>query len=313
MQNGEAWDARSVIDQISARPRLAPDRMPVLSAILERLATSATEYMRKLCAPPMVFLAGQPRLVRSHEQLERDADCIAMLFTVPEWDNLILIGIDRAFVTLLMEALFGGDGSETTPDTSRPFSALEVRVARALMDHLAVALGDAFQPVSKITLIAERTETRLTAQTLGAKASDIVIAGLSVQLFGEEGRLTIYLPATSLARFRSQFERTPFGSPASDPIWTKQLETELGQTEVRIDAVLGTLAMTLGDIARLEVGQLLDLGVTPGALITLEGGSDRLFTGRLGQTNRSFAVTVEHRIVLGEPHEMQSSRPKGNS
>lgn len=300
MQTNNPVVARAVIDRISARPRLAPEKMPVLNAILEQIATSGTEFLRKLCAPPMVFVAGALALARSDEQLERDADCIAALYVVPEWDSSVLIGVDRPFVNVVMEAAFGGDGSEIATDTSRPFSGLDIRVAKAMLEHMASALTDAFQPISKITLVHERTETRLNAQTLGPRSHDIVVARLSIKPFGEEGNIFMYFPASSLAQFRSQFERATATNTTTDPAWTRQLEIELGQTFVQLQAVIGTVKMSLDDISRLRVGQLIDLGVTPGALISLEGPQERLFTCRLAQSNRMFVATVEDRVATNQ-------------
>ncbi|MFX7063717.1 hypothetical protein ABTH87_18845, partial [Acinetobacter baumannii] len=91
-----------------------------------------------------------------------------------------------------------------SPDESRAFTSLDVRLARALCDHLANGLTDGFQPISKITPIFERVETKLDTQSLGPKAYDVVVAWLRLQAFGEEGRVFICLPAAALALLRAQ-------------------------------------------------------------------------------------------------------------
>lgn len=297
MQTNNPATARAIIERMSARPRLAPDRMPVLTAIMERLAVAGTEYLRRLCAPQMVFLISQLGISSSTELLESDKDAIASVFIVPEWDRGVLIGVDRPFVDAVMEGAFGGDGSELVPDNMRAFTPLDVRVVRAILYHMAAALAECFQPISKISLIHERIETRLDPQTLGPKPYDVIVVRLAVQAFGGEGQLFVCLPAASLAQFRSQFERTSATNQPVDPAWTKQLEVEVGQASVSLQAVLGEFRMTLSQISRLQVGQLIELGVQPGSPVILEGSEERIFSCRLGQSNRNFVLTIEDDVA----------------
>jgi flagellar motor switch protein FliM len=293
MQTNNPDTARAIIERISARPRLMPERMPVLNAIVERLAVVATEFLRRFCAPQMVFLASPLAIGKSSDLLEADKDGIASVFAVPEWDGNVLIGVDRRCVDTLIEASLGGDGSEPSPLASRPFSALDVRMVRLVLDHMAAALAESFLPISKVTLTHERTETRLDPQMLGVKPFDVIVARFVVRVFGEEAGMFIYLPAARLAQFRSQFERSSASTQAADPAWTNQLEVELGQSTVQLQAVLGVIHLTLSEISRLSVGQLIDLGVTHGSPVLLEGSGEPLFHCRLGQSNRHFVLTIE--------------------
>lgn len=293
MQTSNQGVARAVIERISARPRLAPERMPVLNAIMDRLAAAGMDLLRRYCSPQMVILVSPITVGKSNDLLEIDKDSIATVFLVPEWDSSVLVGVDRRFVDTLMEASFGGDGTESGSSVTRQFTALDVRLVRVVLDHMASALAESFLPISKITLVHERTETRLDSQVLGTKPFDVIVTRFIVRVFGEEAGMFVYLPAASLAQFRSHFERSSASNQTADPSWTRQLEVELGQSTVTLQAILGEFYMTLSEISRLKVGQLIDLGVTQGSLVLLEGSGEHLFQCRLGQSNRNFVLTIE--------------------
>jgi len=294
-------DARTVIERFSERPRLDPDRLPVLNSIVEKVSVSGIEFLRKFCAGQMVLLMNRLTSASSVNFLKEEQDAIASAYMIPEWDSLILIGLDRKALNLFIDGAFGGDGAGASPDVSRPFTSLDVRLTKALCDHLANGLAGGFQPVAKITPIHERVETKLDAQSLGPKAYDMVIAWLRLQAFGEEGRVFICLPAAALALLRAQFEQNSSTSQQADPDWTRQLEIEVGLAEVPLTAVIGSLKMTLREISRLRVGQVIDLDVELGSPVILESEGEQLFRCRVGQSNRNLALTIEAPISAVEP------------
>ena len=69
------------------------------------------------------------------------------------WDARIMVGLDNKLVFALVEALFGGDGSEPPYAENRALTNIEMRVAQKTFDIIARALqaallgdrGNAFQ------------------------------------------------------------------------------------------------------------------------------------------------------------------------
>jgi flagellar motor switch protein FliM len=300
MQMRSIAEARAVIERFSERPRLDPDRLPVLNSIIEKVSVSGVEFLRKFCAAQMVFLMNKLTSARSVDFLNEEQDAIGSVYKIPEWDSLILIGLDRKSLNLFIDGAFGGDGAVASPDITRPFTSLDVRLARALCDHLANGLADGFHPISKITPIYERVETKLDAQSLGPKAYDVVVAWLRLQAFGEEGRVFICLPAAALALLRPQFEQNSGTGQQADPEWTRQLGIEVGQAVVPLTAVLGSLKMTLREISHLRVGQVIDLDAELGGPVILESEGEQLFKCRVGQLNRNLTLTIEAPISADE-------------
>ncbi len=83
---------------------------------------------------------------------------------------------------------------------------------------------------------------------------------------------------------------------APDPFWSKKIHSEVGRAEVTVRAVFEEHGFTLGDIAELEVGKILQLQVTPRSRVKLEGNSEPLFWCQLGQAEGKYTLRVEDAV-----------------
>jgi flagellar motor switch protein FliM len=77
-----------------------------------------------------------------------------------------------------------------------------------------------------------------------------------------------------------------------DPIWEGHLATEIGQTEIAVDAVLYEAEIPLRALMRLEVGHTLPLEIKPDAPVTVRCGDVTLTEGNMGRVGDRVAVRV---------------------
>ncbi len=290
--------ARHRADKLLEPPKLSIDRMPVLHGIFERLATACTENLRQFCAEPASFFVNQLETRNTWDILESYEDSIAGVFYSPEWDSRIVIGLDRRFIFSLMEALFGGDGSEPPFESDRPFSVLETRIGNEMLGTAASALEAGFASVSQVSFRLERLETSLEFSILGQTDMPAVVAQILFQVLDHGGRMFVLIPQPALYPIRKKLEREH--SPvvtSKDPRWTRHMHEGIARAEVTLQAVLETYMMTFGEIAGLRPGQILQLRANAHSLVTLECQNESLFSCRLGQSNGNFALIIESAIV----------------
>ncbi|MDZ4792428.1 MAG: hypothetical protein SGJ17_14700, partial [Hyphomicrobiales bacterium] len=148
-------------------PKLSVGRMPVLRAIFERLAAESNELLARLCNESMTFFVNQIEPGQSWDILETYEDSVGAIYHAAEWDSRILIGLDRRFIFSIMEAAFGGDGSENALETSRAFSSLELRMVKEILNTLVPLLEAMFARVSPVTFDFEKLSTPLDFTVLG--------------------------------------------------------------------------------------------------------------------------------------------------
>jgi flagellar motor switch protein FliM len=273
------------------------DKLPVLQSVLERLAAMSAEFMRDYCAAPAQVFLNQAEGGSSWDVLEAYDDSVAVIFTVPEWNARILIGLDRRFIYTLMEALYGGDMSEPPFITVRPFTVLEARVARQMAEHAAGALKTAFASVASISLDVERVETSVDFSTLGQTNYPVITVQLLFQIQESGGRMFIIIPQAALGpiRQRLETERAPSTEGLLDEAWTARMQNRVVRTDMPLQAVCDGGAMTLTQAAGLTVGQVLPLPPVSLHRVSLECAGEKLFVCSLAQADGYFA------LMLNEP------------
>ncbi|WP_349368583.1 FliM/FliN family flagellar motor switch protein [Salinarimonas sp.] len=295
--------AGGVSDRLLDAAGITLDRLPMLNVIFDRVATYCADGLRHMSASPSYFSVSNIESGRIGDILEDyDANAIAAMYHAVDWDTRILVGFDRDFVFTMIEVLFGSDGSEPPVDDERGFSNIEMRVAQALFDEAGKAVQQAFGPISKTALNLERIETRMDFAIIGRRNNLAVVAKLLIQALGRGGEMFVIIPQSALSPMRQSLAHVVSTDVATaDPRWSKQMQSEVSRTTVSLEAVLEERTVDLGDVAGLQVGQVLELQATPATLVRLECNGQALFRCRLGQSQGAYMLQVED--VIDEDQE----------
>jgi flagellar motor switch protein FliM len=286
-------EAVGIAEKLKEIAKLSLDRLPVLNSIFEKMAVACVERFRDYGSPVFTAFVNQVVSGDSWDLLEASADSIAVIFYCREWDARILLGVERRLIFAILEAMFGGDGTELPFDGTRPFTALETRVGRLVCEFAAKALQTAFGTICEISFVPERTETALEFTTLGQTSMMMIQAKVLFQVLDQGGVLFVLIPQNAMNPIRQKLERERKPLPSSyDPRWTSALNSRVSKAEVILNAVIEGRSIPLDDILRLEVGKTIELSGTDKSII-LECEGDRLFRGRLGQSRGRFTITIE--------------------
>lgn len=284
------------------------DRMPMLHVVFDKLAVQCCESARLLSSAPAFFSVETITTERVGDVLDDCETGFALgILHVVAWDQRILIGLPHDLVLNFVEAMFGGDGSEAPGNESRPLSGIEMRLARRLFEMLGAALHVSFATVSETRFVLERLETRPDLAMIAPRNTYAVAARLKVRILGRERKLFVLVPQAALSPLRQDLARDRSGELAArDPRWTRQMESEIGRTEVNILGVIEERQYTLEDIVGLTVGAVLPLQATARSRVVLECNSKPLFWCRLGQTDGRYTLRVETPVEIGQDIDVDS-------
>lgn len=298
---GKSAEAMRAAEKLLEPPKLVVDRLPVLAAIFERLAATCADGLRDFCAPPSTFMVNAVSSGSSWDTLESYEDSIAAIYYVPEWDVRVLIGLDRRFIFGLVDAMYGSDGSEAAYEVKRPFSSLEVRIAREVFEIAMPALKSLFSTICGVTFQLDKIHTALEFQTLGQHDVPVVVAQLVFQVMDAGGRMFIIIPQSALLPIRKKLEseHTP-EVKREDPEWSRQLREGVARTKVTLNAILEVQPMTLHEVSNLQVGQIMKLRATRQSLVTLECEGQPLFLCKLGQSKGFFTLIVDSTVEVNK-------------
>lgn len=289
----------TVARNIFGRAPSSPDRLPMLRIALQGAATACTEELRGLIEHPV-------RL-----SLQRlDSGVAGELFAAPAGERAIgmlaaqkwgatscILSADRHAVFAALELLLGGDNSQPGPTEERQLTRIEIGVAGVLFNAIARALEGAFAPIMPTAFVMEATSAGVDFERYNA-AEAMAAARFRFEAFDRAGEVVLAIPQSVIATHRKLLSAEPNKTPVTqaDPRWTAKIERELVRTAVRLTAVLEERKSTLGDVAQLKAGQILELDATPQSRLRVECNGERLMWCHLGKSNGVYTLRVDEMI-----------------
>ncbi|HMO30762.1 FliM/FliN family flagellar motor switch protein [Enterovirga sp.] len=277
---------------------LTPEQLPMLRVIFDRVGSQLTERLRKLSSSLPHFTLNAIETARIGATLDaHELNAVAGVFHVPAWENRVICGFDRDFIYTMIETLYGGDGSERPLEDLRAFTNIELQVCRFLFGEVGHALQSGFGLVTNARFAFERVETRMDFAGAGKRNGPAIVVRFILQALNRGGEMFVVIPQAALTPLRHFLSRIATREEkAPDPAWVGRIKDEVERTEVRVRAVVESKEFTLGDIAKLRVGQVLKLPVTPQSRIKVESNSQPLFWAFLGQSDGRHTLCIDEAI-----------------
>jgi flagellar motor switch protein FliM len=284
-------------EKLLETPKLALDRLPVLTNILERLVATCAERFREYCTIPCSFFVNQLEAGNSWDVLESYEDSIAAIYYARAWDAQVLVGLDRRFIFSLIDAAYGGDGSTQPFETDRPFTPLEIRLARSVFNIVTPSFEELLQPITPVTFDLEKVESKLDFQILGPSEIPVVVVQVLFQVLDNGGRMFMIIPQSALYPIRKRLERgRSFESTNLDPDWARKMQDGLVTASVSLEGVLDGPDLTLDDVAELREGQIIRLNADTNSLVAMECENEKVFWCKLAQSKGHFALVIDSAV-----------------
>lgn len=266
---------------------ISVDRMPMLHVIFERMAAQCSELMRQMSSSPALFMVESIVTERIGDILDDyESNVVLGVIYSQAWDQRLLIGLQHDLVFALAEVLFGGDGGEAPAVEKRQLSNIELRLAKKAFDLFAQALQTSFAVVCETAFKLDRIETRLDFVAIAPRTAFGVRTKVKLRILGRESELFVLIPQIALNPIRQDLVHDLSAEMSvRDPRWTKQIQSEIGLTEISIRGVIEERHFSLDDIASLQIGHVLTLQATAKTRVKLECNTEPLFWCDLGQAD----------------------------
>jgi flagellar motor switch protein FliM len=289
---------RKSADPLLDQSGFAVERLPMLAIVFEQFVAGMVEGMRPLSRTPTVFSLEGLATGGLFEVLAAAKGSVGSALHSPELDCRSLVIFDSSFVTSLVQILLGGDPADAQEQTNRPFTKIEMNFVQKVSEVTARSLQSALAGLIAASFKPERQETLVDQAILGRRDMPIVAASILFQAAGMGGRMTIVIPQAALAPIRQKLAREiSTESAAGDPRWTRQMQAGVSFAEMTVKGVLEEIPMTLGEIAAIEVGQVLKLRGSGMGRVRLECGEHDLFWCKLNQVDGRYTLEIEEPIV----------------
>ncbi|MGH1378211.1 MAG: flagellar motor switch protein FliM [Alphaproteobacteria bacterium] len=279
------------------------ERLPMLDIVFDRLVRLMSTSLRNLTSDNVEVSLDQVSTVRFGDYINSiPLPAMLSVFKAEEWDNNGLMVTDSALIYSIVDVLLGGrKGESSIRVEGRPYTTIESKLVEKMIHVTLTDLSSAFDPLSPVSFNLDRVETNPRFATITQSGNACVLTRLRVDMGDRGGRMEILIPYATLEPIRELLLQMFMGEKfGRDSIWETHLTEELHKTDVQLQAVLGEMAVPLGEMLNWKVGDQVMLNRYVNEDVELRCGQFPMFKGPVGQRQEHIAVRIEDYI---EPDE----------
>ncbi len=211
-------------------------------------------------------------------------------------DALTMV-MDAQAVAVMVSALFGGDPEAAVSPIERDLSPLEAEVATLVFEEIAQALNGSGKRSLDLRFPVPRAMSGQEARrrVLRDGAAVRLVFGLSTPT--ESGTITVMIPQRVLLVQRNGGAEEETSSQTE---WHERFSEEVMRSAVTLEATMPLARMTLGDLARLHVGQVLDIEENAQGQAQLSARNKTLFVCEFGKLGQNYTVRIKQPFDAGQ-------------
>ncbi len=233
-----------------------------------------------------------------------------------------LVMCQPALIYQIVDQFYGGIGKHAIRVENREFTKAEQAVINRMMTQTFKDLAEAWQPAKQVEMEVLHQEVNPRfAKVLNAR-EHIVVCRFSVNLDNgmdrpdsgrheqaSSGEFHIAYPFAMIDAIRGELESgtSRVYADTDDGKWSNRLREQLLDAELELSAVFAQRRITLGEILKLRVGDVLPM--TLQNPFTLDAESVPLFAGKFATQNNAQAIQVDAVIKRGRNSTTDNESP----
>jgi flagellar motor switch protein FliM len=271
------------------------ERLPMLEVVCEHLVRSFATSMRNLTSDAIDVSLEELTSIRFGEFMGRlELPAMIGVFNAVEWDNYGVITVESSLIYAVVDALLGGRrGGGPMRIEGRAFTTIETTLVSKMLKLALADLATAFEPIAQVDLVLERVETNPRFAAIAGPTNIAAVATFRVDMEGRGGKFSILLPYATIEPVRQKLLQGFMGQKVGrGNIWEEHMATELLQTEVSVDVVLGRKVLRLEDVRSFAVGQTIALNTAPDDALEIQSGGVLMGRAQIGQRRNNVAVRL---------------------
>lgn len=278
---------------LGTQERIVRGRMPTLELINERFARYLRIGMFNYMHRNTEVSIG-PIRVQKYSEFIRN-------LVVPTNLNLVaakplrgtsLFVLDPNLVFLVVDNMFGGDGRFHSRVEGREFTPTEQRIIQGLLNVIFSEYSRSWKPVFEITFEYIRSEMNSQFANIATPSEIVISTTFTLEFGGSTADMHICFPYSMIEPIRDLLYSTMQSDQlSSDKRWISTLRKQLQGAEVELVAQLGSSNITLGQILKLRVGDVVPISIPERLQVEVDGIA--LMECSYGQQNGQYALKLE--------------------
>ncbi|RJT39045.1 flagellar motor switch protein FliM [Mesorhizobium waimense] len=227
-------------------------------------------------------------------------DTFAMTIVAsPTSSDAMTLVIDAPAIAVMVCALFGGDPDLPVSPIERELSQIETDVATTVFQEVAQALNGSGRRSLELRLPVQRAMSGAEARrrVLRDGAAVRMVFGISTPT--DSGTVTVMIPQRILLATRGGAAGANDDQTTGSD-WRARFSEEVMRSTVALEATMPLARLTLGDLASLEVGQIIEFEETAQSQARLSARDKTLFVCEFGKLGQNYTVRVRHPYDAGQ-------------
>ena len=206
----------------------------------------------------------------------------------------MLLTLGPKFISTLAASFYGG--SIYQPDQKRTeFTTTEERVIELVHEGLSECLSVAWTDLMPITLSHQGREVNPQFASFVDGSELVIICAFLIQLpNGDSVNMDVVYPLQTLKPIATQLRSRMQSDTNDDVSWRERMEHAILNIPLNVTAFLGKPVMSMGQLIRLQTGDVVPIHVNEGIELRVE--DNPIFLADIGEVSGQAAISLTKRI-----------------
>jgi len=268
-------------------------------SVAERALPALQERLAEEIGAPVTVELGAVEVDRTAAARSRACEVFALAVVSSSLspDALTLV-MDGPAVAVAVCAMFGGDPAATSVSIERDLSPIETDVATLVFEAVAEALNGSGQRSLDLRLPVPRALSGAEARRCPLRDGAAVRIDFAVSTKAAAGTVSVMVPQRILIALRGS---TAAGvEPLTTADWRARFSEEVMRSTVRLEATMPLARLTLGELAGLKAGQVVEIEPAAQVRARLSAKDKTLFICEFGKLGQNYTVRIDHAFNAGQ-------------
>jgi len=208
--------------------------------------------------------------------------------------GLALAVFDNNLITNATSSFFGGSMKKELIADKQDFTPSEMRIGNMLLQSVMSDLQLSWKADIEVHPETKQTETNPDFAQLMNPAEQLLVNRFDIVFEGAQGIFELAMPMAMIEPYREQFSVTYQAEKREDQgTWAPVIIDELKATSVNLSSTLGTAQLSLGEILKLDKGDIIPMDVSDTVTLYAEGVP--IFDGEFGAFNDKNAIKIRNK------------------
>ena len=269
--------------------------LPLLNVIHERFALQFCEsiFNTLRCSNNVKFVGARGTSFIDYLHTLELPTHINFIHLAP-MKGIALAVFDNNLITNATSSFFGGSMKKELIANKSDFTPSEMRIGNMLMQRVMSDLQLSWQADIEVHPEAKQTETNPDFAQLMNPAEQLLVNRFDIVFEGTQGIFELAMPMAMIEPYREQLSVTYQAEKRDDQgAWAPVIIDELKTTSIKLSSTLGTAQLTLGDILKLDTGDIIPMDVNETVTLYAEGVP--IFDGEFGAFNDKNAIKIRNK------------------